>query len=435
MYLCYKFQFKAFNCNFKNFMTNLLLDKKFSFWIQHISELINLWNSENNLASNTKKRYFNGKRYLGSKDKKIISGSFYFYLRTLLYTKSLTIHELLYLTYNKVEIVKSSIDYFFKENNFNTYIYTHIKNQNLLSEFDNLPASTFFPHIFSENINLGKDELELLFQSLNQEATTDLRIISNKNMVLQELIDNDVFFYFNFINGCVKLEKNINFRIYDGYNNSYFEIQDEGSQLVSIVLDPKKDDRILDYCSGGGGKTTHIAELSDDLANIIATDINLKRLLETKRRAEKQNLKSIRILPKYEVDSNNQKFNKILVDAPCSGSGTVRRSPEIRYSINQNTINKYAKLQLEILENCYNMLENGGEMVYSTCSLFHLENDDVINAFLSLHKNLNLVNLQDRLVGLDIDINKIHFTLNGMMTLTNRTNTDGFFISILKKSE
>lgn len=416
-------------------MTNNLLEKKITLWLNHIEELITLWDSGDNLASQVKKRYFNGKKYLGGKDRKIIGGTFYFYLRTLLYTQSISYYDLLYLAYNKLNDIKPSIDYFTKDIDFNTYIYEYLDNKQILKEFDSQKSSVFFPETYRNNIKLADNELEPLLESLNKEATTDLRIVSNKESIIKELIDNQVPYSFNLIKGCIKIYKNIDFNTFGSYKNAFFEIQDEGSQLVSLILNPQNEDRILDYCSGGGGKTIHIAELTNNLATIIATDINEKRLLETERRAQRHNLSSIKIMKKIEVDNSNQKYDKILVDAPCSGSGTLRRVPDLRYTIDKELIDKYSELQLQILETCYSKLEKDGELVYSTCSFFQKENDDVISSFLVSHGDLTCVNLEDRLVGLDIDLDKIHFTKCGIMTLTNKTNTDGFFISILKRVE
>jgi 16S rRNA (cytosine967-C5)-methyltransferase len=217
------------------------------------------------------------------------------------------------------------------------------------------------------------------------------------------------------------------------YKNGCFEVQDEGSQLISLLLNPKPNEDILDYCSGGGGKTIHIAELAHDQAFVDATDINIKRLKETERRVSLHGLSSVLILNIEDIDNDEKQYHKVLVDAPCSGSGTVRRAPEIRYSITNDLINSYTELQLEIVTKCYDKIAPGGELIYSTCSLFRNENDRVISNVLAQFPDLQLVDLKVRANELEIPSDKLYFTEFGLMTLTDKSKTDGFYISILQK--
>lgn len=403
--------------------------------LKHIEELKLLWLKSDTTAASVKKRYFSGKKYLGSKDKKVVGGSFYFFLRTMLYTENKTPNEFLILAYLNVEEVKESIDKLFKNIDFIDYLSNNIENvTDLINDFNSQKTSLFFPKAFINNINTTNLDIEVLTKSLNEEATTDIRVISNSDVIEEELTASGIPYSYNILDDCIKLEKNVNFNSLISYKNGYFDIQDEGSQLVSYFLNPNNGDNILDYCSGGGGKTLHIAELSHDSANIIATDIDIKRLQETERRVSFHRYSSVRILDKEDVDNSSDQYNKILVDAPCSGSGTVRRSPDIRYSITEESIDSYSAIQKEILEQCYAKLEPGGELVYSTCSFFFKENDEVIKTFLSHHNDLTAINIRNRVIGLQLDDSKFDFTDYGLMTLTNKTKTDGFFISVISKS-
>ena len=412
----------------------VVIEKKIDFWVRHIDELNTLWNNAEITAASVKKRYFSGKKYLGSKDKKVVGGCFYFSLRTRLFTETVSIHELLYLAYLHVTEVKESVDKLLKNIDILEFISSYIDSvEDLVTNFDAKKNTFFFPQVYLENIYSKNVDLNELCKSLNEEATTDLRILSNRDVIEEELTATDIPYSRNLLNGCLKLKKNINFNNYISYKNGYFDIQDEGSQLVSYFLNPMPDDSILDYCSGGGGKTLHIAELAEDRANIVATDIDIKRLKETERRVSFHRYASVRIMNKEDVDSDTKQYDKILVDAPCSGSGTVRRSPDIRYSITADSISTYAALQLEILEKCYSKLNVGGELVYSTCSLFTRENDDVVLSFLKNHNDITQINIRDRVIGLQLDPDRFDFTDAGLMTMTHKTNTDGFYISVLTK--
>lgn len=412
-----------------------MIEKKLEFWANHIDELKALWNNADTTSASVKKRYFSGKKYLGSKDKKVIGGCFYFYLRTLLYTESLDATQLLTLTYLNVDEVKINIDKLFKVDDFLPLLSTHITNvDKLISDFENKKSQSFFPETYMSNIRIDTSQKEALCVALNSEATTDIRVIANRDMIEEELTASDIPYYTNMLEDCIKLEKNINFNTLISYKNGYFDVQDEGSQLVAHLVNPLTDETILDYCSGGGGKTIHIAELSNDTSYITATDIDLKRLKETERRVSYHRLSSVRILDIKDVDDSAAKYDKVLVDAPCSGSGTVRRSPEIRYSITEESIKHYSDLQLEILNKCYDKLRSGGELIYSTCSLFAKENDFVITKFLNSHSDLSIIDIRNRLIGLQLDPNKFEFTDSGVLTLAHKTKTDGFYISLIKKS-
>ena len=409
------------------------LEKKATFWFSHITELMELWSNSQFTAASVKQRFMSGKRYLGSKDKKVISGTFFFYLRHKLVLEALSVEEIFFLAFINDTDVNESVNKIFKNDEFNSYIYDLVNSEELESKFGQNKATDFFPDVFLKNIDLDEDRLLSLADALNKEATTDLRIISDRDLIEEELKSYEIPFEYNILNDCLKLGKNINFNTYMSYKNGSFEVQDEGSQLISILLDPKPDEDILDYCSGGGGKTIHIAELANDQALIDATDINIKRLRETERRVGLHGLSSVLILHIEDIDSDEKQYHKVLIDAPCSGSGTVRRAPEIRYTITDELIDSYTKLQLEIITKCYDKIADGGELIYSTCSLFGRENDGVISKVIAQFPDLQTIDLKERANDLDIPTDNLHFTEFGMMTLTDKSRTDGFYISILQK--
>ena len=409
------------------------LEKKATFWFSHIAELIGLWEDSEFTAASVKQRFMSGKRYLGSKDKKVISGVFFFFLRHKAALEANTIEDIFFLAYSKEKDVSESVNKIFRDDEFNSYIYELVNVEKLESDFAQLKDTDYFPDTFLNHIDLDEDRLLSLASALNKEATTDLRIISDRDLIEEELKSTEIPFEYNILKDCLKLSKNINFNTYMSYKNGSFEVQDEGSQLISILLDPQPDEDILDYCSGGGGKTIHIAELANDRAFIDATDINIKRLKETERRVSLHGLSSVLILNIEDIDSDEKQYDKVLIDAPCSGSGTVRRAPEIRYSITDEMIDSYTKLQLEIITKCYDKIADGGELIYSTCSLFRNENDRVISNVLAQFPDLKLIDIKERANQLDIPTANLHFTEFGMMTLTDKSKMDGFYISILKK--
>jgi 16S rRNA (cytosine967-C5)-methyltransferase len=312
-------------------------------------------------------------------------------------------------------------------------ITTYNLNISILDQFDSISSDKFFPSVFINNINIAPTELEDLCNSLNKEATTDIRIIKNKSEVEKDLIKLNARYYTNILPNCLKLKDNVNLDSTTTYRNGLFEIQDEGSQLIALSLSPNKGESILDYCAGGGGKSLHIAHLSHDSANITATDIRNNRLNESKRRVSKLGLKSISVKQINKVDESNQLFDKILIDAPCTGSGTVRRAPDIRVTITESSIDNYHKLQIDILSQVADKLKKGGILVYSTCSLFDKENDQTIAHFLSLHTDFKAVSTIKILNNEGIDTSNFTSTEHGIQTFTHKTDMDSFYISTLVK--
>jgi len=173
-------------------------------------------------------------------------------------------------------------------------------------------------------------------------------------------------------------------------------VQDEASQLVALQLDAQPGQRVLDLCAAPGSKTTHIADLSLDSAVIIAADLHEHRLRTLVSSAQIQGLVSIhcvaldglQLLPLLEGT-----FDRVLVDAPCSGTGTLRRNPEIRWRISPADIEDLAGRQQQLLFNAARVVRPGGRLIYSTCSVEPDENEDVVKTFLENNETFRLVEL------------------------------------------
>lgn len=415
-------------------MNNSFANKKLTFLTDHINEIITEYNDSDSTAARIRNGFFLKRKYLGSKDRKCITGVFYFYFRHYGFASSHSIPELLFLSYNFDPNVSKALDKLIKHIDISEYISEFYNLDNsILDRFDSISSTSFFPPTFIDNINISSDELEDLCESLNKEATTDIRAIRNRAAIEEDLMSLSATYFTNIVPDCLKIKGNVNLDSTATYRNGDFEIQDEGSQLISYALSPNKGETILDYCSGGGGKSLHLAQLSDDSARIIATDISNNRLNETKRRVAKLGLKSISVREIEEVKKSDVKYDKIIIDAPCTGSGTVRRAPDIRVRIDAKSIEFYHSLQLEILDEVADKLKPGGLLVYSTCSLFERENDETIANFLSLHTDFTILSTVDVLELQNLDTTRFSKTKHGLQTFTHKTQMDSFYISTLKK--
>ncbi len=209
------------------------------------------------------------------------------------------------------------------------------------------------------------------------------------------------------------------------------QIQDEGSQLISRFLDPQPVDNILDLCAGSGGKTTHLAALMGDVGRIVALDNQEKKLASLREMAIRMGISRIETLVRDGRDlplkDMAERFDRVLVDAPCTGVGTLRRNPEIKWRLAPEDIAQTVALQKDLLESAARYLKKGGILVYSTCSLLPEENEENIRAFLIRHQEFRQ-NTPTGIIAPDC------LDPNGCLkTLPHRHDMDGFFAARLVK--
>lgn len=182
------------------------------------------------------------------------------------------------------------------------------------------------------------------------------------------------------------------------YQRGDFYVQDEAAQLVGFAVAPKPGERILDACAAPGGKSTHLAELMSDRGEVVAADAGTKRLERIVENARRLGLTSIRPVAADVTRDlaafGDTPYDRILVDAPCSGLGVLRRNPEAKWYKTEAVIGKMAALQLKILDQVAPTLKPGGMLVYSTCTTEPEENEAVVGSFLARHPDFRLESLQ-----------------------------------------
>lgn len=180
------------------------------------------------------------------------------------------------------------------------------------------------------------------------------------------------------------------------FRDGLIEVQDEGSQLVADLIEAKPGEAVLDLCAGAGGKTLALAAKLQNKGRIVATDTaewRLKRAKERLKRAGVFNveLRELSSLQDKWLKRQNERFDHVLIDAPCSGSGTWRRNPDQKWNIGYKDIHELAELQKNLLNTAADIVKKGGSIVYATCSLFCEENQDVAESFLAQHPEFMLV--------------------------------------------
>lgn len=213
----------------------------------------------------------------------------------------------------------------------------------------------------------------------------------------------------------------------------FYIIQDEASQLVTSVLDPKPGEHVLDACAAPGGKTAHMAQRMENQGEIYAMDINGRKLNLIETLCHRLGIK---IVKRVKGDAGQPlptpeglKFDRILADVPCSGFGTLQKNPDVKWRRGEEDIRRLSELQSSILRNLSGYVKEGGTLVYSTCTVFHEENEDVVRNFLDTHSEFRLDEMADALP------KKCHlFIKDGFFkTFPPQDGMDGFFVARMMK--
>lgn len=220
------------------------------------------------------------------------------------------------------------------------------------------------------------------------------------------------------------------------FKEGFLTIQDQSSMLAGDMLDVHPGMKVLDTCSAPGGKATHLAEKMNDRGIVKAHDLHKKKINLIK---EKSAQLSLSIIDASQADARNlntfyekESFDRILIDAPCSGLGVLRGKPDIKFSKQENDIKQLSQIQLDILESVESLLKKDGFLVYSTCTVNREENESVINLFLEKHQDFEVDPLFfDTLP--DILKGSIGESENGLQLFPQTFQTDGFFLTRLRK--
>jgi 16S rRNA (cytosine967-C5)-methyltransferase len=215
------------------------------------------------------------------------------------------------------------------------------------------------------------------------------------------------------------------------FHEGLIRIQDEGSQCISYLVSPKENEIVLDICAGTGGKTTHLAAIMKSKGQIVAIDRDSEKISELKKETARMGITTIETqtadLSISLPDSLKERFDHVLVDAPCSGTGTLRRNPEIKWRIHPEDLHNYITVQKLILGNAALAVKKGGRLIYSTCSLLPEENECVIDDFIKSNERFSLYKPPSSIKPQLLDKRNFYHTY------PHANNMDGFFGVILKR--
>ncbi|WP_396141032.1 RsmB/NOP family class I SAM-dependent RNA methyltransferase [Flavobacterium sp.] len=269
---------------------------------------------------------------------------------------------------------------------------------------------------------LGEEIWTKELAAQNEQAKVILRV--NKLKTTKEklralLMDLNIEteFHNDYPDALILIER-ANVFLTDAFKDGFFEVQDASSQLVAYFLDVKPGMRVVDTCAGAGGKTLHLASLMENKGQLIAMDLYESKLKQLKIRAKRNGAFNIepRVIESTKtIKKLHEKADRVLIDAPCSGLGVLKRNPDSKWKLQPEFIENIKKIQAEVLENYSKIVKPGGKLVYATCSVLPSENQEQIKHFLSTEIGKEFTFVQDKKV------------------LAHESGFDGFYMALLER--
>lgn len=298
-----------------------------------------------------------------------------------------------------------------------------------------------YPYFLSQHFQGAfKNNFENEMLALKQKASVDIRINTmktNVNSVFSQLKNDGIqnIKIAKYAKQCIKIyDQKIN-NSYPLIQNGHIEIQDEGSQMIAKMCESNSMHTVIDFCAGAGGKTLALADVMGNKGVIFALDVDYVRLQNAKERLKRANIFNAQCL---QIDGKWLKRHKncadiVLLDVPCSGSGTWRRNPDMRFRIKEDFLPSLLQTQYDILNTAKDLVKVGGIFVYATCSVFCQENEEQICKFLDENKDFSI---DEEFFDGDIFAQELKCTLfeNRFLKLSAFKNeTDGFFCARMKR--
>lgn len=372
--------------------------------------------------------YLRARKYIGSKDRRFITDQVWKIIRRRLRlsfeAQSDNARQMLlvYLRDEDFDIVADGSTYGLASLSKEEKIWLKSLPENLYPDY----IENECPQWLYQKINNP-----LLVQSLNQSAPADLRVnMTDRSVVKKRLQAEGLFFSETpFSPYGLRSEERINLNNCMVYQEGLAEVQDESCQLGALLCDVCPDEKAIDYCAGAGGKSLAILAYNQGDGLIEAYDKNWNRMDAIKERAQRLGIRGIKLINNV-ADTD---YDCFIVDAPCSGSGTWRRSPDAKFRLTPQKLEELNHIQADILEFAYRHTKPGGRIVYMTCSVLADENEDIVTKFAQTHQDIAFADHEQlwcRKTGRQFPFNEKRFVRFSPLT----TNTDGFFFCMLKKN-
>ena len=288
--------------------------------------------------------------------------------------------------------------------------------------------------------NFGEQDALALAESLNTPAPLDLRVNtmkSDRETVIASLAQAPIIAEPTpFSSTGLRVRKKPSIQNLPLFKDGTIEVQDEGSQLLAQLVGARRGEMVADFCAGAGGKTLALGATMRNTGRLYAFDISEKRLAKLKPRLARSGLSIVHpVVFAHEKDSKIKrlaaKLDRVLVDAPCSGLGTLRRNPDVKWRQTPEGVAELNVKQASILASASRMVKPGGRLVYATCSILDEENEGIVQAFLAAHPDFTLIPASQIL-----EEQKIELPMGEYLKLYPHLHqTDGFFAAILQRNK
>jgi len=304
-----------------------------------------------------------------------------------------------------------------------------------------LPVQAEFPEWLVEKMRASSSDADILAigKSMQQAAPLDIRVntlLAKRDDILQQLRDKNIEASATPSSPIgIRLKEKIPLNRDPLFSEGKIEVQDEGSQLLGFLLAPKRNDMVVDFCAGAGGKTLMLSAMMNSQGRLYAMDVSEKRLANLKPRLKRSGASNIQpMLIAHENDLKVKrlagKIDRVLVDAPCSGLGTLRRSPDLKFRQSPGSIEAFTHQQAAILSSASRLLKKAGRLVYATCSILPEENQHIVQAFLAAHPGFILRSAGEVLKQQKIALDALDY----LELRPHLHNTDGFFAAVLERN-
>jgi 16S rRNA (cytosine967-C5)-methyltransferase len=284
----------------------------------------------------------------------------------------------------------------------------------------------------------GEEETQQLAGVLNTPAPLDLRVNSlkaDRDAVVKQLAEAPIVAEPTpYAPLGLRVWKKPALQNLPLFKEGAIEVQDEGSQVLAQLVGARRGEMVVDFCAGAGGKTLALGAIMRNTGRLYAFDVSEKRLTKLKPRLARSGLSNVHpVVIAHERDAKIKrlagKIDRVLVDAPCSGMGTLRRNPDVKWRQQPQSIVELQEKQAAILDGASRLLRAGGRLVYATCSLLNEENDAIVEQFLASHPDYQLVPMSQVLAEQKIPLEMGDY----LKMLPHKHQTDGFFAAVLER--
>ena len=314
---------------------------------------------------------------------------------------------------------------------------------NIKNDVEKISKTNSIPEWIIEELKkegMEINKIEDICRNSNLRPKVSIRVNTlktTKEELKKALIEKNINVEDGILEDFLILDKVRNIENMKEFKEGLFTVQDEAAGLTALILNPKKEEKILDACSSPGGKTTYIAQIVDNNAEIEAWDLHESRIKLVEQNAKRLgiNIFKTKVNDATQYNENYfEKFNKILLDVPCLGLGVLKRKPDIKWKRKKEDVETISKIQYEILNTCSKYLKKGGKLVYSTCSILDKENKDIISKFLKENNNFEIEKIDiSKHENKNYNYFEKYIVDNKFIQVYQNEKTDGFFICKLKK--